>query len=79
MESVKNAVVSHLELNSLTWDEDLNFTRLLNVLRKLSKIQKEHIKHFSDLEIHLGSGPKIFVLASGKISLPIEMIEDFQH
>lgn len=78
MESVKNSAISHLELNSLSWDEDLNFTRLLIVLRKLAKFEKEHVHHFSDLEIHLGSGPKIFVLASGKISLPIEMIENFQ-
>ncbi|CAK5071769.1 unnamed protein product [Meloidogyne enterolobii] len=78
LESVKNSTVSHLELTSLTWDADLNFTRLLDALRKLSKIQKEQISHFSGLEIHLGSGPKIFVLASGKISVPIEMIEDFE-
>ncbi|KAF7638824.1 hypothetical protein Mgra_00001632 [Meloidogyne graminicola] len=78
LESVKNSAISHLELNSLSWDEDLNFTRLLIVLRKLAKFEKEHVHHFSDLEIHLGSGPKIFVLASGKISLPIEMIENFQ-
>uniref|UniRef100_A0A914LIZ5 T-cell activation inhibitor, mitochondrial n=1 Tax=Meloidogyne incognita TaxID=6306 RepID=A0A914LIZ5_MELIC len=78
LESVKNSTVSHLELTSLSWDADLNFTRLLDALRKLSKIQKEQISHFSGLEIHLGSGPKIFVLASGKISVPIEMIEDFE-
>uniref|UniRef100_A0A915N5E1 T-cell activation inhibitor, mitochondrial n=1 Tax=Meloidogyne javanica TaxID=6303 RepID=A0A915N5E1_MELJA len=78
LESVKNSTVSHLELTSLSWDADLNFSRLLDALRKLSKIQKEQISHFSGLEIHLGSGPKIFVLASGKISVPIEMIEDFE-
>nr|CAD2171464.1 unnamed protein product [Meloidogyne enterolobii] len=78
LESVKNSTVSHLELTSLSWDADLNFTRLLDALRKLSKIQKEQISHFSGLQIHLGSGPKVFVLASGKISVPIEMIEDFE-
>lgn len=75
LEAAKTECIKHLELSGLSWDANLSDYLVLNYLQKLRRIEPEKIGKFSRLQIHLSSGPRLLVLSSGKILVPIQWID----
>lgn len=79
LETVRTEAMRHLSIAELTWDSSLTSSpQLLRCLRKLASLSPvSRVGQFARLEIHMSAaGPKIQVLTSGKISVPIEWIEE---